>query len=149
MRKVTYYSGGLVAEFPISDQAFEKFLGYLDEAKGIIERYGEADLMKARTLLDNFMLRAREDEDADQGPGEVLAACYIWNFFNTNPQLSRVITGDIVLLDLDGSLNTVEYASANDVQMKREHEHDHVHDHEDGHCHDEHCHDDHCHDHKH
>lgn len=117
MRKVTYFSGGLVADFAITDQAFDKFLKYLEEASGEIEPYGENDLMKARTLLDIFMGRAREDENIDQGPGEVLAACYIWNFFNTNPEADRVIGGDIVIIDLDGSLNTVEYASVNDVQM--------------------------------
>ena len=127
MRKVTYYSGGLVADFAISDKAFDKFLSDLEEATGQIERYGETDLMKARTLLDNFMFRARDNETVDQGPGEVLAACYIWNFFNTNPQPDRVITGDIVIVDLDGSLNTVEYASVNDIQISHDHDHDHEH----------------------
>ncbi|MCR4377194.1 MAG: hypothetical protein NUV50_03755 [Rhodospirillales bacterium] len=130
MRKVIYYSGGLVADFAISDKAFDKFLADLEDAAGQIERYGETDLMKARTLLDNFMFRARSDENADQGPGEILAACYIWNFFNTNPQADRVITGDIVIVDLDGSLNTVEYASVNDIQISHEHDHDHDHDHD-------------------
>jgi hypothetical protein len=120
---VTYNSGGLVADISITDPAFQKFLADLADAKGVIEPYGEADLMKARTLLDNFMLRAREDEDVDQGPGEVLAACYIWNFFNTNPQSRRVILGDIVIVDLDGSLNTVEFASVNDIQTSHTHEH--------------------------
>ena len=124
MRKVTYFSAGLVAEFAVTDPAFDKFLADLDEAAGMIEPYGEPDLMKARTLLDNFMMRARDDEDIEQGPGEVLAASYIWNFFNTNPNPARVIEGDIVIVDLDGTLNTVEYASAHDVQMGREdHEH--------------------------
>lgn len=126
MRKVTYYSGGLVADFAISDKAFAKFLEDLEDAAGEIERYGENDLMKARTLLDNFMMRAREDEDIDQGPGEVLGACYIWNFFNTNPQPDRVISGDIVIVDVDGSLNAVEYASVSDIQVSHEHgEHGH------------------------
>ncbi len=117
MRKVIYFSGGLVADFIITDQAFEKFLVDLEDAAGEIERHGEADLMKARTLLDNFMDRARDDEEAEQGPGEVLAASYIWNFFNTHPQAERAISGDIVIVDLDGSLNTVKYASVNDVQI--------------------------------
>lgn len=123
MRKVTYYSGGLVADFAITDKSFDKFLKDLEDAAGEIERYGEVDLMKARTLLDNFMMRARDDENAEQGPGEVLGACYIWNFFNTNPQADRVITGDIVIVDLDGSLNTVEYTSVNDIQVSHHHEH--------------------------
>ena len=121
MRKVTYFSAGLVADFSISDAAFDKFLADLAEAEGEIERYGEDDLMKARTLLDNFMARAQQDESVDQGPGEVLAACYIWNFFNTNPQPDRVIEGDIVIVDLDGTLTTVEYASANDIQIAHNH----------------------------
>lgn len=121
MRKVTYFSAGLVAEFAVTDPAFDKFLTDLDDAAGEIEPYGEPDLMKARTILDNFLARARTDEDIEQGPGEVLAASYIWNFFNTHPDPMRIIEGDIVIVDLDGSLNTVEYASANDVQMAHEH----------------------------
>lgn len=121
MRQVTYYSAGLVADFVLSDSAFAKFLAYLEEAAGVIEPYGEDDLMKARTLLDTYMERAEDDEDVDQGPGEVLAACYIWNFFNTHPQQGRVIAGNIVILDLDGMRNTVEYASVNDVQIKHQH----------------------------
>ena len=121
MRKVTYYSGGLVADFAITDKSFDKFSGYLEDAAGEIDRYGEDDLLTARTLLDNFMMRARDDEDVEQGPGEVLAACFIWNFFNTHPTPARTIAGDIVLVDVDGSLNIVEYASVNDVQIGHTH----------------------------
>jgi len=124
MRNVTYFSAGLVADFAITDAAFDKFLKDLAEAEKNIDRYGEGDLMKARTLLDNFMARAQEDESIEQGPGEILAACFIWNFFNTNPDASRVITGDIVIVDLDGSLNTVEFASAKDLQISHS---EHVH----------------------
>lgn len=123
MRNVSYFSGGLVADFAISDAAFDKFLTYLAEAKNIIDGYGESDLMKARTLLDNFMIRAHQDENVEQGPGEVLAACYIWNFFNTNPNQARVIEGDIVLIDLDGTLSTVKYVSAKDVKIPDSHGH--------------------------
>ena len=121
MRNVTYFSAGLVADFAISDQAFDKFLNDLDEAQKEIDAYDEDDLMKGRTILDNFMAAAQQDESINQGPGEVLAACFIWNFFNTNPDASRVIEGDIVIIDLDGTLNSVEYASANDVQVAHEH----------------------------
>lgn len=117
MRKVTYFSGGLAADFSITDPTFEKFLHDLSEAEGEIDRYGEDDLMKARNLLDDFMLRARKDEGVEQGVGEMLAACYIWNFFNTNPETERLITGDIVIVDLVGDLTTIEYVSANDVQL--------------------------------
>ncbi|MFC1673478.1 hypothetical protein ACFL12_04920 [Pseudomonadota bacterium] len=119
MRNVSYFSAGLVADFAISDQAFEKFLVDLDDAEGEIEPYGEDDLMTARTILDTFMARAREDEDAAQGPGEVLAASYIWNYFNTNPQAESVIEGDIVIVDPDGTLTMVEYASARDVNISQ------------------------------
>lgn len=117
MRNVTYFSAGLVAEFAISDQAFNKFLTYLGEAENEIDRHGEDDLMKARTLLDMYMARALEAENINQGPGEVLAASFIWNFFNTNPDASKVIEGDIVIVDLDGTLNTSKYVSANDIQL--------------------------------
>ena len=121
MRKVSYFSGGLVADFLLTDQTFDKFLEDLADAEGEIERYGQKDLMRARALLDDFMFCARQDENIDQGVGEMLAACYIWNFFNTNPNKSRVIKGDIIIIDLAGDLNTVEYASANDVQMSHNH----------------------------
>ncbi|HEY9079706.1 hypothetical protein [Magnetovibrio sp.] len=132
MRKVTYFSAGLLADFVISDQAFDKFLVDLNEAQGEIDRYGEEDLLKARTLLDNFMARAQQDQTIVQGTGEVLGASFIWNFFNTNPDSSRVITGDIVVVDLDGTLTSVEYASVNDLKFAQ-HDHDHDHDHAHGH----------------
>jgi len=121
MRKVTYFSGGLVADFLLTEQTFNKFLDDLADAEGEIERYGEKDLMKARALLDNFMLSARDDENIEQGVGEMLGACYIWNFFNTNPDKTRVIEGDIMIIDLVGDLNTVKYASANDVKLGHDH----------------------------
>jgi len=120
MRNVAYFSGGLVADFAISDAAFDKFLADLKEADKEIDGYSEDDLMTARTLLDNFMAVAQNDESIEQGPGEVLAASFIWNFFNTNPDASQVIEGDLVIVDLDGTLNTVEYASAKDVQISND-----------------------------
>lgn len=125
MRKVSYFSAGLVADFAISDQAFDKFLGYLADAEGEIDAYGENDLSTARTILDNFMAAAQQDEDIDQGPGEVLAACFIWNFFNTHPDGARMIEGDIVVVDYDGMFGMVEYASAKDVKLDTGHDHDH------------------------
>lgn len=121
MRKVTYFSAGLVADFAITDAAFDKFLMYLNEAEKEIDRHGEDDLMKAQTLLDRFMAAAQQNEDIEQGPGEVLAACFIWNFFNTNPDAARGIKGDIVIVDIDGSLSTIKYASVKDVQIPSEH----------------------------
>ena len=121
MRKVTYFSIGLVADFVLTDKAFDKFLRDLSDAEGEIDGYGEGDLMKARTLLDQFMARAHEDENIEQGPGEALAACFIWNFFNTNPDKTRQIIGDIIIIDPDGTMGTVEYVSAADVQVNHEH----------------------------
>ena len=121
MRNVTYFSAGLVADFAISGPAFEKFLNDLSDAGAEIDRHGEDDLMKARGILDTFMTRAREDQDIEQGPDEVLAACFIWNFFNTHPEAARVIEGDIVIIDLDGTLGAVEIVSAADVQIAHQH----------------------------
>ena len=121
MRNVTYFSAGLVADFVISETAFGKFLTDLDAAGEEIDRHSEDDLMKARTILDTFMARAREDQDIEQGPGEVLAACFIWNFFNTHSDAARVIEGDIVIIDMDGTLSAVEIMSAADVQIAHQH----------------------------
>lgn len=112
-----------MADFAISDKAFDKFLIDLAEAAQIIDPYAESDLMTARTLLDNFMTSAQFDETIDQGPGEVLAACFIWNFFNTHPDAARVIEGDIMIVDLDGTLSCVEFVSAQDSQTTHKHEH--------------------------
>lgn len=117
MRKVTYFSAGTVADFAIPDERFQEFIA----GEGTFERYGEDDLTKARGLLDAFMVRAREDTSAQYGTQEILAACFIWNFFNTNPEKERLITDDIVIIDLEGDLNTVEYAAAADIQLKPGH----------------------------
>ncbi|MCW8915654.1 MAG: hypothetical protein OQK24_07345 [Magnetovibrio sp.] len=121
MRTVRYFSGGLVADFAITDVSFDKFLAELKEAEEIIDGYGEDDLMKARTILDTFMASAQHDESIEQGVGEVLAASFIWNYFNTNPDASIVIEGDILIFDMDGTLSTVEFASVNDVQLSHDH----------------------------
>ncbi len=121
MRNVRYFSGGLVAEFAITDESFEKFLVQLDEAEGVIDGYSEDDLMKARNILDNFMMRAQQDDSVEQGVGEMLAASFIWNYFNTNPDASQVIEGDILIFDLDGTLTTVEFTSVNDVRVPHDH----------------------------
>ena len=121
MRKVTYFSAGLIAEFGITDTSHDKFLEYLDDAAGEIDAYGEDDLLTARMILDNYMAQAALDEDVQQGTGEVLAASFIWNHFNTHPDASERIEGDIVILDVDGSLSTVEFVSANDVQLSHDH----------------------------
>ena len=47
-------------------------------------------------------------------------ACFIWNYFNTNPDKKQVIEGDIVILDLDGMRHTVEFASVKDVQVAQD-----------------------------
>ncbi|TCS60370.1 hypothetical protein [Varunaivibrio sulfuroxidans] len=117
MRKVTYFSAGTVADFTIPDDRFQEFL----KSEGQFERYGEDDLTKARDVLDAFMARARATADAHHGGAEILAACFIWNFFNTNPEEERLITDDIVIIDLDGDLNTVEYAAARDIQIEPGH----------------------------
>ena len=123
MRKVTYFSAGLMAEFAITDTSHDKFLEYLDDAVGEINAYGEDDLLTARTILDNYMAKAAVDEDLEQGTGEVLAASFIWNFFNTHPEIAERIEGDIVILDVDGSLSAVEFVSAEGVQLPQDHCH--------------------------
>ena len=113
MRKVMYFMGGIVADFTIPDDRFEEFTKNIDWEI----RHEEGELDKARGVLERFTRNAPAD---GAGPVETLAACFVWNFFNTNPDDERFIKGDIVIVDLQGDGSTIEYASAADIQMAPE-----------------------------
>jgi hypothetical protein len=110
MRTVTYFHAGTVADFVIPDDRFKEFAMRMPFDR----QHQEGELQKAREILAAFTARGG---DASVGNAEILAACYVWNFFNTNPDEERHIKGDVVIVDLDGGGETVEYASVNDIQI--------------------------------
>ncbi|MCP5368741.1 MAG: hypothetical protein H6907_18850 [Hyphomicrobiales bacterium] len=110
MRTVIYFQGGTVADFAIPDDRFDAVVANLPWER----RYAEDDLKMAQGALDAF-LRAGTGA---AGPQEVAAAAFLWNFFNTNPDPDRVIEGDIIVVDLAGDGETIEYASTADVPLK-------------------------------
>ncbi len=111
MRKVTYFLAGTVADFSIPDDRFDAFCR--DMNLGTF--HSEEGLGKARSGLEAFMLRGEKGIQA--GPEEVLAACFVWNFFNTHPDNAMHIEGDVVIIDLNGDGGTIDYASARDIQL--------------------------------
>ena len=112
MRKVSYFWDGLIADFDISDSEYADFVKNAET-----DRFGEDNLMKARVVLDGFMERGREDDDIETSPADILAAAFIWNFFNANPEPDYIIEGDIFIVDLDGTGDTVEFAAYEDVEF--------------------------------
>ncbi len=110
MRKVTYFHAGTVADFAIPDDRFDEF------SQGITwdKAHSEDDIQKARAVLGDFMMA---ENDPEVGPGQILAACYIWNFFNTNPDEKMHIAGDIMVIDLEGDGEHIDYSAAGDINL--------------------------------
>lgn len=110
MRTVTYFFGGTVADFLVPDDLFDQFSRHMPFDK----RYAETEIQKAQKVLETFMGRG----GSQAGPSELLAACYVWNYFNTNPDPEQVIEGTIMIVDLNGDGRYIEYASPDDVDMR-------------------------------
>ena len=110
MRKVIYFCGGDVADFPIPDDRFDDFVKHLKwEA-----RHSEDDLTKARLILESVVKGGAESE---MSPEAGASACFIWNYFNTHEEDEYFIEGDIIVVDLNGDGGTIEYASVDDVEL--------------------------------
>ncbi len=112
-RQVSYFCGGTVADFVIPDDLFRDFSRHVNPDL----QYDEGELDKGRRVLEAFTTRG---EDLGAGAAEIAAACFVWNFFNTNPDDGNVITGNVVIIDLEGDGQHVEYASAADVELVAE-----------------------------
>ena len=110
MRTVSYFLAGDVADFRIPADRFDDF----DRNMPFDRRHSESDLDMARMVLQSFLEAGRERI----GPQEVLAACFVWNFFNTHPDDGGRIDGDVLIVDLHGGGGTVEYASPGDVELR-------------------------------
>ncbi|MBW7852283.1 MAG: hypothetical protein H3C38_17445 [Rhodospirillales bacterium] len=118
MRKVTYYYGGVVADFMIPDTLYDAF------AERVVELRAGAgeDLEKARRVLARAMAAFARDEAADAlGDNERIAACYVWHYFNTTDEETR-IEGDVLIADQHGDGEEVAYMPLADVELVREEE---------------------------
>lgn len=116
MRKVVYYHDGVVADFGIADELYTAFAERTVEVK---VGPGE-DLEKAQRVLGGFVRRAI-DEGAQpaMGHAEAVAACYIWHYFNTTDEETR-IEGDVLLVDLKGDESEITYMALADAQLVEE-----------------------------
>ena len=110
MRKITYFQAGVVADFTIPEDRFEEFAKGIGQDKAHLED----ELQKAREVLGIFV---DSGKDGTSGPEETLAACYVWNFFNTHPEDAMHIAGDVVIIDLDGDGHNIDCAAAGDIQF--------------------------------
>ena len=109
MRKVLYFHSGTVADFAIPDDRYEEFSKHVKWDL----RYSEGELDKARKILGRFVTAGGENA----GPGEIAAACFVWQFFNTTTEDAKYIKGDIVIVDLSGDGSTIEYVAADEIQI--------------------------------
>ncbi len=116
MRKVVFYLGGVVADFPIDDDRFDAFSGAMPWER----RHSQEDLAKARQALAAFVRRGESDPAIKAGPNETLAACFIWNYFNTSPEGDKQIDGDVLVVDLHGDGMSIDYMAVADADLARE-----------------------------
>ncbi|GAB6051424.1 hypothetical protein JCM17960_02440 [Magnetospira thiophila] len=110
MRSVVYFNCGSVGDFPISEDRFTTFV----ETVASDIKYSDEELHKARTVLGDCM---QQEADATVGAVEEAAACFIWNYFNTHPEPEMNIAGDVLIIDLNGDGETVEFAAVDDVEL--------------------------------
>ncbi len=111
MRKIIYYYSGTVTNFEIEETHYKDFARNLKEDR----RNSDRELNRARGVLGAYVCR-----ETGEGPGplERIAACYVWNYFNTHTAADHCIKGDVMIVDLDGTGTTIEYVAAVDVQLK-------------------------------
>lgn len=113
MRTITYFQGGTVADFKVPDERFDDFAKSIDWQT----RYSEDQLHKARKVL---ALALGRDGKLKTTPQEILAACFVWNYFNTHPEEEKHISGDVLIIDLKGDGETIDFAATADVELVRE-----------------------------
>jgi len=112
MRKVIYFNAGVVADFSIPDDRFDDFSAGI----GFEKAHVDDELLKAREVLGSFMSDC-EATEKEAGPEQILAACYVWNYFNTNPDDKMHIDGDIIIIDLEGNGEHIDYSPAAEIQI--------------------------------
>ena len=110
MRKVVFFVAGTVADFHIPSDRFEDFTKHMDWQAG----HSREELDKARRVLERFV---KEGEGRNAGASEIAAACFVWNFFNTHPDDAMHIKGDVLIVDLKGDGETIDYTPLADVKL--------------------------------
>lgn len=116
MRKVVFYLGGTVADFAIPGDRFDEFSRVMPWER----RHADDDLAKAREVLAAFVRKSRDAPDARIGPNEILAACFVWNYFNTHSEDRRHIEGDVLIVDMHGDGMSIDYMPADQANLTRE-----------------------------
>ncbi|MBF0095220.1 MAG: hypothetical protein HQL34_11855 [Alphaproteobacteria bacterium] len=113
MRRITYFHGGMILDFDIEDARYDDFTARLKPEL----RHSDAELGKAQGALGAYVAG---DEDRAPGPREMAAACYVWDFFHTHPDASKRIDGVVVIVDLAGNGETIEYAAESDLNFAQD-----------------------------
>lgn len=116
MRKVVFYLGGTVADFAIPGDRFDEFSRLMPWDRS----HAADDLAKAREVLAAFVRRSKETSGLKVGSNETLAACFIWNYFNTHPEDHQHIEGDVLVVDMHGDGTAVDYMPAAQASLVRE-----------------------------
>lgn len=113
MRQVSYFFGGHLADFPIPDDFYQAFA---ERATNVPARPGP-DLEKARLCLEKVLsVIADEGQPGTQGQDEMMAAAYIWFFFN-NADPESAIEGDVIVVDYEGDGQDIAYVPLADVDL--------------------------------
>ena len=110
MKRISYFHKDMILDFDIEDARYDEFLSHLKPEV----RHSDAELGKARAVLGAYVAL---DEDRAPGPVELLAACYVWDYFHTNADASKRIDGAVVIVDLAGDEQTIEYADEADLNL--------------------------------
>lgn len=116
MRKVVFYFAGTVADFSIPGDRFDEFSRLMPWDR----RHAADDLAKAREVLAVFVRRSKETPGLKAGSNEILAACFIWNYFNTHPEDRQHIEGDVLVVDMHCDGTAVDYMPAAQASLVRE-----------------------------
>lgn len=110
MKRVTYFHGGVILDFDLEEARYKDFAARLKPEV----RHSDAELGKAQGVLAAYVTG---EDDRAPSPLEMAAACYVWDYFHTHKDASKRIDGNIVIVDLAGNGETIEYASEADLNF--------------------------------
>ncbi len=113
MRTVVYFRAGTVGDFAVEDDRFAAFSAQVPRDI----KYDDDELTRARRVLGAFMAA---DVERPVSATEEAAACFVWTYFNTHPDPQKHIQGDVLVIDLNGDGETVDYAAVDDVDLVQE-----------------------------
>lgn len=105
MRKVAYYLAGTYAEFLIGDEHYEDFGEQIRRIK-----FDKSDLEEATRTLEIAVREGQRAGEIMVAEPEVIAACYVWWYFNDRIKKRPLIDGDLIILDTESG-GHVSYAA--------------------------------------